>query len=244
MSSRAKYVTKRRVCQQQRRRRGILARFLQLLLGGNSATRWSPRFGDKHSQQLALCFFSALLISAARKHSNAGDSSFFFWFYFSVPLMHLSWHFVSSCLMYRGASTTANLEGLKEGLPHGRREGCKQSLAFSFILLLFFCFPDDYAIPCCRYLLLGHACPRKKLCCFVLSSVIFVQIIHPPTTTASLSILSVCPTCKLVLAGKERGRKRGEIRQTKDVQSEQFCEERKTNDKYNMMLLWSDQEDH
>lgn len=60
----------------------------------------------------------------------------FFDFDFLVPLMHLSWHFVSSCLMYRGESTTANLEGLKEGLPHGRREGCNKVLLF-FVVVIF-----------------------------------------------------------------------------------------------------------
>lgn len=38
----------------------------------------------------------------------------------------------------------------------------------SCFFILLFCFPDDYAIPGFRYLLLGHACPCKKLCCFVL----------------------------------------------------------------------------
>lgn len=117
--------------------------------------------------------------------------------------MHLSWHFVSSCLMYRGESTTANLEGLKEGLPHGRREGCKQSLAFSFILLMFFCFPDDYAIPCCRYLLLGHACPCKKLCCF---GSFFRSLCtnHPSLYHYSIFIYLVCLSYLQACSGGER----------------------------------------
>lgn len=79
-----------------------------------------------------------------------------------------------------------------------------QTKSCFFILLLLFCFPDDYAIPCFRYLLLGHACPCKKI---MLSCSLFRSLCtnHPSTTTASLSILSVCPTCKLVLAGKRGG---------------------------------------
>lgn len=60
---------------------GGISRDLANAVGGHSATRWSPRFGDKHSRQVAPCFFSALLISAAKKHSSAGDSSFLISFF-------------------------------------------------------------------------------------------------------------------------------------------------------------------
>lgn len=145
-----------------------------------------------------------MLISAARKH-NAGDSSFFLLGFFYVPLMHLSWHFVSSCLMYRGESTTANLEGLKEGLPHGRREGCNKVLLF-----ILFCFRDYFAVSCFAWLLLGHVCPCKNM--LFLFSVLFVQIIHPSSTYNILSILSGLPASLFWRGGGE-----GEMGHTKDV---------------------------
>lgn len=156
------------------------------------------------------------------------------WFFY-VPLMHLSWHFVSSRLMYRGESTTANLEGLKEGLPHGRREGCNKVLLF-----LLFCsvFRDYYAISCCLLcLLLGHVCPCQNMLFFFFLSVLFVQIIHPSSTYNILSILSGLPAS---LFWRGRGG-RGEDGANQRRASEQFCEER-NNDKYNMMLPWSDQD--
>lgn len=119
------------------------------------------------------------------------------WFFY-VPLMHLSWHFVSSRLMYRGESTTANLEGLKEGLPHGRREGCNKVLLF-----LLFCsvFRDYYAISCCLLcLLLGHVCPCKNMLFFF--SLRSLCTNHPSLFHLQHLIYLVWPTCKLVLAGK------------------------------------------
>lgn len=197
-----KHVTTRRVCQQQRRRREILARFWQLLLGGNSATRWSLRFGDKHSRQLALCFFSALLISAARKHSNAGDSSFFLILFFCTS--HASVLAFCFFLPHVQRREHQSKFGGVERRIASRQKRRLQTKSCFFILLLLLCFPDDYAIPCFRYLLLGHACPCKKI---MLSCSFFRSLCtnHPSTTTASLSILSVCPTCKLVLAGKRGG---------------------------------------
>lgn len=72
-----------------------------------------------------------------------GDTSFsvssFFFRLLLLLMHHLSWHFcffLASCTEAE-MHQTANLEGLKEGLPHGRRERLqsKSCFFFSFILL-------------------------------------------------------------------------------------------------------------
>lgn len=135
--------------------------------------------------------------------------------------------------MYRGESTTANLEGLKEGLPHGRREGCNKVLLF-----ILFCFRDYYALSCFLCLLLGHACPCKNMLFLSFRS---LCTNHPSLFHLQHLIYLVWPTCELVLAGREGARGEMKMGQTKDMRRNSSARN-ENNDKYNMMLLWSDQD--
>lgn len=63
---------------------------------------------------------------------------------------------------------------------------------------------------------------------------LFVQIIPLPLQHL---IYLACPNLRACSGGES-----GRSGKTKDVRSEQFCEERKTMTNITMMLLWSDQD--
>lgn len=148
--------------------------------------------------------------------------------------MHLSWHFVSSCLMYRGESTTANLEGLKEGLPHGRREGCNKS-CFFFSVYFFCCvFLTIMLFPASLSCFWVMFCPCKNAVCS--SFCLYKSSLFP------LQHLSSCSAYLQACSGGGEREGEGRPGQTKDMRRNSSARNEKQMTNINMMLLWSDQD--
>lgn len=121
--------------------------------------------------------------------------------------------------------------GVERRIASRQKRRLQQSLAFLFcsVFVTIMLFPASLG---CFWVMFIHA----KICCFCSPFSLYKSSIPLPLTTSYLSCLAYLRACSGGDGGGE-----GEMGHTKDVRRNSSARN-ETNDKYNMMLLWSDRD--